>query len=148
MFFANAETGVIADRYRFVNIDWFTLNKAVQSSQAYLAAASGRVRDNTYRGDEPDLEFKLFEDLQLSFNIDEADVKLGDGLERTIVRGRVDSSESSSFRFTIRNNPHRITGRIDTPDRYIRIETPKNAQVTVIAEFDRDRLEAEMKPID
>lgn len=148
MFFANEETGVFADRCRFVNIDRFTLDKAIRTSQTYLAAASGRASDDADSSEGPDFEMKLFDDLQLDFKIDEAQIELSEGLERIIVRGHVDRTEDSSFRLTVRNNPYRIVGSIDTPDSHIRIATPTNVQVTVIAEFDRDRIEADMVSID
>jgi len=146
--FENPETGVLADRYRFVDFDWFTLIKHIESTPVYLAAASGQTVSQDDSTSNIDLALPLFQDLVLQLKITDVQIKNSNGLERWVLRGDVVKPSVGRFNLTIRNNPNRIRGQIDTSYSHIRIETPKDASATVIAEFNRERTDAEKRPID
>lgn len=147
-FFSNSETGVIADRYRFVDVDWFELNRQVQASPAYLAAASGAVPPRVSNDASPDIILPMFDDLALSMKIVAVEIRESSGLERWILRGTVISEKDSHFRITIRSNPNRMSGQIETVNRHIKIATPPNGTSTLVADFDKKRYDSMRQPID
>ena len=148
-FFSNSETGVIADRYRFVDVDWFELIRQVQASPAYLAAASGTAPPRASNDASPDIILPLFDDLALSMKIAAVDIRESGGLERWILRGTVINEKDSHFRITIRSNPNRMSGQIGTVNRHIKIATPPNGtSTTLVADFDKKRYDSMRQPID
>lgn len=147
-YFNNPETGVVADRYRFVELDWFSRLKHIQSSSVYLAAASGRAISQEDMSSKIDFVLPLYKDLTVALQITQLEIKESDGLERWVIRGHVVMPSAGRFNLTVRNNPNRIRGQIDTLESHIRIDTPKDASATVITEFNRERMEADKQPID
>ena len=139
--YRHPEASVKADRYRFLLIDWDAFYEELEKTQAYLAASSGRTPPPVYDDTPPTFRFAAFEDRSLDLLITEVQFEGDPGSKHIVMDGHVVGTDDGTFRLSTTEGQKNLTGRIETPDLIIRVDTFANSGFTTVAEFGREAIE-------
>jgi hypothetical protein len=147
-FYRHPEASVKADRYRFLQIDWGVFYDELEKTQAYLAASSGRTPPPVYDDTPPTFRFAAFEDRPLDLLVTEVQFDGDLGSRHIVIYGHIAGSDDGTFRLSTTEGEQNLTGRIETPDYLIRVDTFNRAPFTTVAEFDQAVIEKAKIPVD
>lgn len=145
-FYDNPKTPVPADRYRFIHVDYDLLHRQLEQTPAYLAEIVGRSPPPLYEGSEVSFSLTLFNDRQIELFVTNVRLSGDPGQRYIVIRGEV--AGGGNFRLSTVEGRNTLQGTIETQEMYTRIDTFKGASVTIIAEFDRKRIESANIKID
>ena len=136
----------IADRISYVTIDAAEFISRLSYSRAYQYSASGNFPAKIEDTVTSDLLIRVFDDKTYALAVTEVDI-IGSPDPRTlIVRGRVLGIEQSVFRISSKSAGTMISGYIDTPEFFTRIDTWSNSPTTAVGEFSRSTVERHAEP--
>jgi hypothetical protein len=139
---------VKADRYRFIHVDWDVFYNELEKTPAYLAASSGRTPPPVYDDSPSTFHFVAFNDRPIELLVTDVRFYGEPGSRRIVMRGHLVGSEYGTFRLATTEGQNDLSGRIETPDSVIRVDTLNGASFTTVAEIDRATIENAGVPVD